>query len=109
MCDKARVWLMGGTTAEVSLIARLHAALLLLPLLAAPAQAQITMTVDAKQNVQPISPYIYGVNIPQWQSGVVPTLEAIDGSWSVGALRLGGARWQMYNWGNNYSNCGSYG
>jgi glycosyl hydrolase family 44/VCBS repeat protein len=108
MCDKALVWLMGGTTAKTSLIARLRAALLLLPLLAASGHAQVTMTVDGSQN-HPISPFIYGVNIPQWTYGVVPKLGAIDGSWNVTALRLGGARWQMYNWGNNYSNCGSYG
>jgi len=82
--------------------------ILILPLLAAPAHAQVTMTVDAAQNVQPISPWIYGVNVPQTptQYGVVPALGDVDASWNVTARRMGGERWQTYNWNGNYSDCG---
>ncbi len=62
-----------------------------------PAQAQsgVTFTIDASQNNQAISQYIYGVNQPI-ASGSNLTYD-----------RLGGNRWTAYNWTNNYSNAGS--
>ncbi len=60
----------------------------------ATASAQVTMTVDAAQNVQAISPYIYGTNDPS-------RITAATSS------RLGGNRWTAYNWTNNDSNAGS--
>jgi hypothetical protein len=56
---------------------------------------QINFTVNATENVQAISPFIYGVNqnLPGYNN---PTL-----------LRLGGNRWTAYNWVTNASNAGS--
>jgi len=58
------------------------------------AHAQVTMTINGSQNVQAISPYIYGTNDPS----IVPNATFV---------RLGGNRWTAYNWTNNDSNAGS--
>jgi len=59
-------------------------------------QATVNFTIDAKQNVQPISRLIYGVNQP------------IGGVWAnLTFARLGGNRLTAYNWVNNASNAGS--
>jgi hypothetical protein len=52
-------------------------------------------TINAQQNVQSISPFIYGVNqnLPGYNN---PTY-----------FRLGGDRWTAYNWVTNASNAGS--
>jgi hypothetical protein len=53
-------------------------------------------TVDAARNVHPISPYIYGINLP------------LDGQLArLTFRRVGGNRWTAYNWVNNASNAGS--
>lgn len=62
--------------------------------LAAMAQAQTQFTINASQNVQAISPYIYGTNDPNLISAATN-------------VRLGGNRWTAYNWENNDSNAGS--
>jgi len=61
----------------------------------ARAQAAVNFTINAQQNVQPISPFIYGVNqnLPGYNN---PTY-----------FRLGGDRWTAYNWVTNASNAGS--
>jgi Glycoside hydrolase family 44/Dockerin type I domain/PEP-CTERM motif len=56
--------------------------------------AQVTMTINGSQNVQAISPYIYGTN----DSSVVPNATFV---------RMGGNRLTAYNWTNNDSNAGS--
>ncbi len=61
----------------------------------AKAQNAVTFTIDASQNVQAISPYIYGINQP------------ITSGSNLTYDRLGGNRWTAYNWTNNYSNAGS--
>jgi len=58
------------------------------------AEAQVPMTINASQNVQSISPYIYGTNDPSRISAAT-------------SVRLGGNRWTAYNWTNNDSNAGS--
>jgi len=69
--------------------------MILLALAAALAQGQ-TYTVDADRS-EPISPYIYGANFPDWLR--------------IGAIfplaRQGGNRMSAYNWENNASNAGS--
>jgi len=72
-------------------------ALLAVTLSVRPALAQsgVTFTIDASQNVQAISRYIYGINQP-----------IATGS-NLTYDRLGGNRWTAYNWTNNYSNAGS--
>ena len=56
----------------------------------------VQFTVDAQQNVKPISRFIYGVN------------QALDGAYANLTLtRAGGNRWTAYNWENNASNAGS--
>jgi hypothetical protein len=59
------------------------------------AQSGVTFTIDATQNVQAISRYIYGTNQP------------ITAGSNLTYDRLGGNRWTAYNWTNNYSNAGS--
>lgn len=60
------------------------------------AQAEtVTFTVDAAQNVRPISRYIYGINDPLTQQA------------NLTFRRMGGNRWTAYNWVNNASNAGS--
>jgi hypothetical protein len=73
---------------------------LLSSLFAASGHAQtVTMTVDAAQNVKPISRYIYGINY-----GNNAPLEPALG---ITIRRMGGNRWTAYNWENNASNAGS--
>jgi hypothetical protein len=64
---------------------------------AASAQpATVHFTIDAQQNVQPISRLIYGVNQP------------LEGAYAnLPFTRLGGNRWTAYNWVTNASNAGS--
>jgi hypothetical protein len=61
-----------------------------------PGAADISFTITSNQNVQAISPYIYGVN---------------DGSKAAAAhatiVRSGGNRLTAFNWENNASNAGS--
>ncbi len=61
-----------------------------------PGQVDITFTVTAAQSVQPISPYIYGVNDGAQAAAVKATI-----------VRSGGNRLTAYNWENNASNAGS--
>jgi hypothetical protein len=76
----------------VRLCALFAVALTVRPVLA---QSGATFTIDAAQNVQAISPYIYGVN------------QSITAGSNLTYTRLGGNRWTAYNWTNNYSNAGS--
>ena len=77
----------------------LAAAGILCALLPVTAQtAAVRFTVDTGQRVRAISPYVYGMNQPQWQSGR---------SRGVTLTRLGGNRWTAYNWENNASNAGN--
>jgi len=57
------------------------------------AAAQVQITINASQQLKPISPYIYGAN----------TTAITDATFQ----RLGGNRWTAYNWENNDSNAGS--
>jgi hypothetical protein len=61
-----------------------------------PGQVDLTFVVTASQNVQPISPYIYGLNDGS-------KLGAVHGT----IVRAGGNRLTAYNWENNASNAGS--
>jgi hypothetical protein len=70
-------------------------ALLVLPIVASDAAA-VTFTIDAQQNVQPISRFIYGFNQPLEGPHACLTLS-----------RMGGNRWTAYNWTTNASNAGS--
>ncbi len=58
------------------------------------AQSNVNFSINAAQNVQAISPLIYGVNTP------LP-------GYSSTYYRLGGNRWTAYNWVTNASNAGS--
>jgi len=69
---------------------RLSLVVVLAPL---AASAQVQITINASQQVKPISPYIYGAN----------TTAITDATFQ----RLGGNRWTAYNWENNDSNAGS--
>ena len=51
----------------------------------------VTVAVDVKANVKPISPYIYGAN---------------NATTTATAIRWGGNRATTYNWENNFSNAG---
>jgi hypothetical protein len=110
MSDKALVSLMSFNrqvcVRDTRLLVLLRDAVLLLPLLAASANAQetVTMTVDAAQDKKPISQYIYGINIPNPSYG---TIGRLDPSLNLTVRRMGGTRWQTYNWVNNASNSGS--
>lgn len=56
----------------------------------------VHFTIDARQNVKPISRYIYGVNQP------------LEGAYAnLPFTRVGGNRWTAYNWTNNASNAGN--
>jgi hypothetical protein len=59
-----------------------------------PGAADVRFTIDSTMNVTPISPYIYGLNAPDWSAGATLT-------------RFGGNRITAYNWENNASNAGS--
>jgi Glycoside hydrolase family 44 len=63
---------------------------------ATTADTPATVTIDAAVR-QPISPYIYGVNFPNWTRMRVPFTLA----------RMGGNRLTAYNWENNASNAGN--
>jgi hypothetical protein len=85
---------------NTALLVLLGGAVLFPPLLAVPGHAQIvTMTVDAAQNVKPISRYIYGINY----GNNAP----LDPALGITIRRMGGNRWTAYNWENNASNAGS--
>jgi hypothetical protein len=85
---------------DTGLLARLCGAILFLPLLAVSGHAQtVTMTVDAAQNVKPISRYIYGIN----HGYFAPLNPALN----LTLRRMGGNRLTAYNWENNASNAGS--
>jgi hypothetical protein len=60
------------------------------------ASAPATFTINAAQHT-PISPYIYGVNHPDWD-GLGP---------GITIARLGGNRMTAYNWETNASNAGA--
>jgi len=64
--------------------------------LAGPAAADVAFTIDAGQDVAPISRFVYGVNRP------------LEGGFASAAFtRLGGNRWTAYDWENNASNAGT--
>lgn len=71
--------------------------------LAAPAQADDpTLTVDLSRGRRPISPYIYGVNIPNWCPTYyldlcAPRLREAR----VSVVRLGAINMERYNWRTN--------
>jgi hypothetical protein len=54
-------------------------------------------TVESAASRHPISPYIYGMNQPNWASR----------SRGLRLGRLGGNRWTAYNWETNASNAGA--
>jgi hypothetical protein len=57
----------------------------------------VQFVIDPLQDVQPISPFIYGMNQQQGQAEPA----------NLTLTRLGGNRWTAYNWENNASNAGS--
>jgi hypothetical protein len=58
--------------------------------------ARVHFHIDLEKNVQPISPFIYGVN------------QKLEGALSHATLRrVGGNRYSAFNWVNNASNAGS--
>jgi hypothetical protein len=59
-----------------------------------PGPGDVHFTINSTQNVQAISPWIYGMNGTSLNS-------------SVTADRLGGNRWTAYNWETNASNAGA--
>lgn len=63
----------------------------------AAAPGSVRFTIDSAAARHPISPYIYGMNQPDW------------GTRSRGLRlgRLGGNRWTAYNWETNASNAGA--
>jgi hypothetical protein len=63
---------------------------------AAEAPERVHFTIDARENLHPISPFIYGVNQPLEGALLHATLR-----------RIGGNRFSAYNWLNNASNAGS--
>ncbi len=63
---------------------------------AAPA-GSARFTIDSAASRHPISPYIYGMNQPNWASR----------SRGLRLARLGGNRWTAYNWETNASNAGA--
>jgi hypothetical protein len=69
---------------------------LALLLLLAPQSDPVTFQVDGSKK-SPISPFVYGINHPDWEKqGWTPTL-----------TRAGGNRLTAYNWETNASNAGS--
>jgi hypothetical protein len=64
--------------------------------MAATQPAIVHFDIDLKQDVHPISRFIYGVNQP------------LTGPYARATFtRLGGNRWSAYNWTNNASNAGN--
>jgi mannan endo-1,4-beta-mannosidase len=57
----------------------------------------VQFTIDPLYDVQPISPFVYGINEKQGQAEPA----------NLTFTRLGGNRWTVYNWENNASNAGS--
>lgn len=68
----------------------------MIPLILTLTAAPTSITVDATKG-QPISPYIYGVNHPDWDKLGIPATMS----------RQGGNRMTAYNWETNASNAGS--
>ena len=68
----------------------------MIPLVLAGLTAPTQILVDATAS-KPISPYIYGVNHPDWLKLGIPTTLS----------RQGGNRMTAYNWETNASNAGS--
>ncbi len=66
------------------------------PLILTLANSSASITIDATQS-KPISPYIYGVNHPDWEKLGVPATMS----------RQGGNRMTAYNWETNASNAGA--
>ncbi len=63
-----------------------------------PAPAgSVRFTIDSAASRHPISPYIYGMNQPDWAGR----------SRGLRLGRLGGNRWTAYNWETNASNAGA--
>ncbi|MBI5706758.1 MAG: endoglucanase A [Armatimonadetes bacterium] len=72
---------------------------MILTLLLAPAvlsQTPLAVTIDATQKTA-ISPYIYGVNYPEWEGFKI----------AIPFARQGGNRMSAYNWETNASNAGN--
>jgi hypothetical protein len=63
---------------------------------AAPASS-VRFTIDSAAARHPISPYVYGMNQPDWSGR----------SRGLRLGRLGGNRWTAYNWETNASNAGA--
>jgi hypothetical protein len=63
---------------------------------AAPA-GNVRFTIDSAAARHPISPYVYGMNQPDWSGR----------SRGLRLGRLGGNRWTAYNWETNASNAGA--
>ena len=63
---------------------------------AAPA-GSVRFTIDSSASRHPISPYVYGMNQPDWAGR----------SRGLKLGRLGGNRWTAYNWETNASNAGT--
>ena len=57
----------------------------------------VRFTIDSAASRHPISPYIYGMNQPDWAGR----------SRGLRLGRLGGNRWTAYNWETNASNAGA--
>jgi hypothetical protein len=57
----------------------------------------VRFTIDSGASRHPISPYIYGMNQPDWAGR----------SRGLRLGRLGGNRWTAYNWETNASNAGA--
>jgi hypothetical protein len=61
------------------------------------ASGSVRFTIDSTAPRQPISPFVYGTNDPDWPGR----------SRGLRLGRLGGNRWTAYNWETNASNAGS--
>ncbi len=84
------------------LLATLGLLLTTCPISSAQSTPTVHFSIDAKENVKPISRFIYGIN--QFH-GVV---DGMTGPYSnVPFVRLGGNRFTAYNWVTNASNAGS--
>jgi hypothetical protein len=57
----------------------------------------VRFTIDSSASRHPISPYVYGMNQPDWAGR----------SRGLRLGRLGGNRWTAYNWETNASNAGA--
>jgi len=61
-----------------------------------PGPSDVRFAIDSTSHAVPISPYIYGLNAPNWSDASGATI-----------TRFGGNRITAYNWENNASNAGS--